>query len=199
MRTRFIVVALIVTGGVLSGCAFGDRQADMAYPPAPEESSMAAAAAPASTPRGAIYVGAFEDIRLDKTIVGNVRNGFGMKTAKVIPQRDVTVWVRDALVYELEAAGYTVVDGAAAPTGTAVLSGDILRAYCDVYFTYDGLVILRIEARNNGRALLNQSYSGTGSTGLNWAATGDSFSESLALALQAALQEFLADLGNLEI
>ena len=76
VQVRFLVVALIATGGLLSGCAFGDRQADMAYPPAPEHSSMAAVAAPATTPRGAVSVGVFEDIRLDKTVVGNVRNGF---------------------------------------------------------------------------------------------------------------------------
>jgi len=199
MRTRLLIVALIVAGGLLSGCAFGDRQAKLGYPPVADQGAMAAEAAPAPTSRGAVYVGAFEDARPDKTVVGNVRNGFGMKTAKVIPQRDVAAWVREALAWELEAAGYTVVVGAAAPSGVAALSGDILRAYCDMYFTYDGQIVLRIEASRDGQPLLNQSYAGSGSVGIAWAGTGDSFSESLGLALQEALQKFLADLGSRDI
>ena len=47
MRTRLLIVALIVTGGLLSGCAFGDRQAELGYPPAAEQGAMGAQAAPA--------------------------------------------------------------------------------------------------------------------------------------------------------
>jgi len=200
MRSRLLIVGIIIVGSLVSGCAFGDRQAKLGYPPIADDGAMAAQAAeavPAS--RGDVYIGAFSDIRPDKTVVGHVRNGFGMKTAKVLPQREVTAWVHDALAHELSAAGYTIVEGAAAPAGTTALSGDILRAYCDVYFTYDGQVVLRIEAQKDGQALLNQSYSGSGSAGVNWAATGDSFSESLSLALRQALQQFMADLGSRQI
>ncbi len=202
MRMRLLAAAVLVAGGLLSGCAFGDRQAALEYPPAADQGATDAnaaevPAAPAS--RGTVHVGDFEDIRPDRTIVGNVRNGFGMKTAKVIPQRGVSAWVRDALAWELDAAGYTVVDGATAPAGAAALSGDVLRAYCDMYFTYDGQVVLRIEARKDGQVLLNRSYSGSGSVGIAWAGTGDSFSESLGLALQEALRQFVADLGSQDI
>ena len=200
MRMRLLVVAILVAGGLLSGCAFGDRKAKLGYPPVADQGAIAANAAEATpAARGAVYIGEFNDFRPDKTIVGNVRNGFGMKTAKVIPQRDVAAWVREALAWELEAAGYTVVVGAAAPSGVAALSGDILRAYCDMYFTYDGQIVLRIEASRDGQPLLNQSYAGSGSVGIAWAGTGDSFSESLGLALQEALQKFLADLGSRDI
>ena len=199
MRIRVFTVIFLFAGGLLSGCAFGDRKAALDYPPVKEQSSGEAQAAPATQAGGTVIVETFSDIREDKTVVGNVRNGFGMKTAKVLPQRDVTDWVREAFIYELEAAGYTVVDGAAAPSGTAAVSGDILRAYCDMYFSYDGQVALRVEANKDGKVLLNQSYTGKGSVGISWAGTGDSFSESLSLALQAALQKVVADFGDLDI
>lgn len=199
MRSRILVVVAIVAAILGSGCAFGDRKAKLDYPPVEMQNAGEAQAAPASPARGVILIGDFNDIREDKTVVGHVRNGFGMKTAKVLPQKDVTIWVRDALAYELEAAGYTVVNGAAAPSEATSVSGDILRAYCDAYFTYDGLVVLRVEANRHGQALMNKSYTGNGSVGISWAGTGDSYSESLSLALQEALRKAVADLSELQI
>jgi hypothetical protein len=103
------------------------------------------------------------------------------------------------VAYELKLAGYRVEERAAAPADAIALSGDILCVYCSASFTYDGDVTLQVEAKRAGRHLLDRSYSGTGSAGANLAATGDSYSKSLSLALRAALQKVLVDLDGLGI
>ena len=200
MRINFFAAAVLIAGGLLSGCAFGERQASLGYPPAEDANAGGTAqAAPAPTARGTVYLETFNDVRSDKTVVGHVRNGFGMKTAEVVAQKDVPAWVREALVYELEAAGYRVQDGGDVPVGAATMSGDILRVYCDAYFTYDGEVTLRIETSKDGQALMNQTFTGTGSAGISWAATGDSYSQSLSLALRATLRQVLSVFDALDI
>lgn len=193
------IAVLLICGSLVAGCAFGERQARLGYPPVAGDGTMASAqAAPVvSSGRGIVKIGTFQDIRSQKKVVGHVRNGFGMKTAEVVPQRDVTEWVREALAYELKAAGYNVVEVASsmdAPT----ISGAIVRVYCDAYFTYDGEVTLSIETEKAGQRLAKNAYTGSGSAGMNWGATGDSYSESLSLALQMALRQFIAEFDLLE-
>lgn len=194
MHTIRLVVILAVAG-LGAGCAFGERHAELGYPPENGGGVVSTAeAAPAAGGRGTVYIGALQDIRPDKKVVGHVRNGFGMKTAEVVAQRDVPDWIRGALAAELEAAGYRVVDGAG-PADSATISGDIVRVYCDAYLTYDGEVTLRLFTVKAGDSLVSQTYTGHGSAGVSWAATGDSYSESLSLALQDVLRQFLAELN----
>jgi uncharacterized lipoprotein YajG len=188
---------LLIAGSLAAACAFGERQAHLGYPPEPDAALVSSAEA-ALASRGIVYIGNFGDVRSSKMIVGHVRNGFGMKTAEVVAQRDVPGWVREALAHELKASGYQVMDGVA-PEDGATISGDIIRVYCDAYFTYDGEVTLRMETGRAGQSLVKNVYTGTGSAGLNWGATGDSYSESLSMALQSALRKFIADLGQHEI
>ena len=193
-----VFVSACLLGLMVSGCAFGNREAALDYPPpAPTEVISSAQASTVPAARGTIYLADMEDLRPDKSVVGHVQNGFGMKTADVIAQREVPEWVRTALTYELEAAGFTVEEGDAAPSDATTLSGDIIRVYCSAYFEFDGEVTLRIEASKAGETLFDQSYSGTGSAGTNFAATGDGFSESLSLALRATLQQVVAQLADL--
>lgn len=193
------IAAILIVGGLAPGCAFGERQASLAYPPRVEDEALVSSAQAASAAgSGTVYIRNFSDLRPDKRIVGHVRNGFGMKTAEVVAQRDVPKWVHDALAHELKASGYQVLEGAA-PAGGATISGDIVRVYCDAYFTYDGEVTLRIEYGKAGQSLVQNVYKGTGSAGLNLAATGDSYSQSLSMALQSALRQFIADLGKHDI
>ena len=197
MNGTLRLTVLLIAGSLATGCAFGERQATLGYPPEPDATLVSSAeAAPAS--RGIVYIGNFSDIRSNKKVVGHVRNGFGMKTAEVVAQRDVPGWVREALAHELKESGYQVLDGVG-PDDVTTISGDIVRVYCDAYFTYDGEVSLRMETIKAGQNLLQRTYTGTGSAGLNWGATGDSYSESLSMALQSALRKFIADLGQQDI
>lgn len=193
------VAALVACVVSAAGCAFGTRQPTLVYPPAPVPGvSSAAQAAPRPAAKNvAIVVNAFGDQRSDKRNVGTVRNALGMRTADVVPTNGVPQWVTEAMRTELGSAGYTVASApapGAAPAGSVAVSGDVLNAFCDVYFSYTGQVSLLVKASRDGTVLLDRHYSGEGSAGLNVAATADSYAQSLALALADALRKFVADL-----
>ncbi len=194
------LISACLFGIALAGCAFGDRHAELDYPPS-EESGLvnSAQANPASESRGVVYLEDFRDMRLEKSSVGHISNLLGMRTAEVIAARDVSEWVRDAVAYELNVAGYRVEEDAAAPLDATILSGEILYVYCDALANYRGHVVLQVYARRRGRYLLDQKYRGFGSAGTNWAGTGDSYSQSLSLALRESLQKVLYDLNNVGI
>lgn len=197
-RIRFWSI-LSVLSLLLAGCAFGTRQPTLVYPPqaASGESGVAHAASAPAPEAVKIVLKQFSDQRSDKRVVGTVRNAFGMKTADVIPTNEVADWVTEAIRSELQKAGYTVVDeSTAAGPDSAVVSGEVLNVYCDMYFNYTGQVSLLARVHRGEKELLNQHYAGEGSAGLAWAATADSYSQSLAMALQSALHKFLPDLNR---
>lgn len=196
--TRLAAVVFCLAG--LSACAFGDRQANLTYPPAASDGAMAAdTTAPAAAgSRGQIFLATFSDLRPDKQLVGHVKNTYGMKTAKVLAQNDVRLWVEDAIAWELENAGYEVIRGTPdeAPGSGAVLSGDVIRVYCSAYFSYDGEVTVKATLTKNGDTLLDRAYTGQGSVGVNWAATGESYSQSLSLALRQAMIQLMSEINS---
>jgi len=187
---------LSVLAIALSGCAFGTRQPTLVYPSHTTSDATGIAHAAPAPKKIEIILVKFADQRADTNAVGTVRNGFGMKTADVIPTNDVADWVTDAIRSELTGLGYTVVSNpAAADADSAVtVSGAILNVYCDVYFNYTGQVSLIAMVTRGGKPLLDKHYSGEGSAGTNWAATAESYSESLALALEDALRKFIPEL-----
>ncbi len=189
---------LIVT--ILSGCAFGTRRPTLTYPPASEEpaAAVAQAAVPVAAKNMTVVLASFRDERSDKSTVGTVRNGFGMRTADVVPNNTVSEWVTQAVATELRSNGYKVVSGTASDPkdpNALWLSGDVLNVFCDMYFSYTGQVSLLAKGRNAQGELFTKHYAGEGTAGIAWAATGDSFAQSLALALRDALNKLMADLN----
>ena len=104
---------------VTNGCAFGTRQATLEYPPkklaetyAREQTSLSPSA---NIPK--IVLIPLTDERADKVNVGEVQNGWGMRTADVMSKNDVVPWINDAIKLELERAGYAVgVRGGGSPS-----------------------------------------------------------------------------------
>lgn len=195
----FHIGIYLLTIAVLSGCAFGTRQANLIYPPAPEAGAAipAAQAQPPARKASSIYVANFRDERTDKSTVGTVRNGFGMRTADVVPTGSVSDWVTQGMTRELRASGYTVVTkpaGDAVDPGAYLVSGDVLNVFCDMYMSYTGQVSLLVKASLDGTEVMTKHYAGEGSAGIAWAATGESYAQSLALALRDALRKFIAEL-----
>ena len=185
---------------LLAGCAFGTRNATLIYPPAAASRAVPVAqAAPNPTPKNVqIVLDPFSDQRSDKKVVGTMRNGFGMRTADVIAKNSVPDWVTQAMKMELENSGYTVMTGSSdsAAGANAVVSGEILNLFCDMYMSYTGQVSLLAKVTKAGKDVLNKHYSGEGSAGLAIAGTSESFAQSLALALAVAVKQFVADLDK---
>jgi hypothetical protein len=192
----------LVAVTLLAGCAFGTRQPTLIYPPAAESSAIPAAQAAAKpAPKNMqIILNPFIDQRADKKVVGTVRNGFGMRTAEVIPTNNVADWVMQAMKMELQNSGYVVTTGTTSgdtlPGASAVVSGEILNVFCDMYFSYTGQISLLAKVSKAGKDVLNRNYSGEGSAGIAWGGTAESYAQSLALALASAVKQFVSELDK---
>lgn len=183
----------------LSGCAFGTRNATLIYPPKPESHTgpVAQAAAAPAAKNIALVLAPFSDERTDKKVIGTMRNGFGMRTADVVAMNSVPEWVTQAIKTELENSGYSVATGAASGNGAgAVVSGEVLNVFCDMYMNYTGQVSLLAKASKDGKEVLNKHYSGEGSAGVAFAGTAESFGRSLSLALAVAVKQFVSELDK---
>ena len=197
LRCTTTLVAVIF----LAGCAFGTRNATLIYPPKAESGAVPVAqAATRPAPKNVqIVLGPFSDQRTDKKVVGTMRNGFGMRTADVVAMNSVPDWVAQAIKMELEDSGYsvaTVAGGDSAAGASAVVSGEILNVFCDMYMSYTGQVSLLARVSKGGKEVLNKHYSGEGSAGLAFAGTAESFAQSLSLALAVAVKQFVAELDR---
>lgn len=199
MKTRTAIVAIAVVT-LLNACAFGTRTANLSYPPDEDDgggliSSAKAAEAPSGQAQQVRL--SVTDERSKRERIGNVRNTFGMDTADVVTNDDVQAWVDEALMVELENAGYEIVRSTDPVVNDDViaLDAEILEVYCDVYLTYDGDVSLLVTLEREGQEPVKRQFEGEGSVGLNWAATAASYSESLALALQDAISEILVEVA----
>lgn len=187
-----------VAVALLTACAFGTRNATLLYPPKGDAGVVPAAQAAVATPapaKRAVTLVTFVDQRTDKNAVGTMRNGFGMRTADVLASNSVTNWVTQAVKLELEKRGYAVTLGAPQAAG-AVVTGEVLKVFCDMYMSYTGQVSLRMQLSRDGQGLITRNYDGEGSAGIAFAGTAESFAESLSRALAAALKPLIADLDG---
>lgn len=173
-----------------AACAFGNRHPNLHYPPAGEpQGPVAVVTLSPEAPAVAVRV---TDMRQgSRTTVGEVRNGFGMHTADVEIQQDPVVWVKEALERELTVQGFRVVQ---AEGESGLLSSELVALHCDAYLSYAAEVSLRVEFKTGQTAIPPVVYVGHGSAGVNMAASEDSYSESLALALQDAARQVAAQL-----
>lgn len=176
-RYRGVALAVLVSVAFLTGCAFGTRNTTLIYPPssASGQTSIAHADTKPIPKNIQIVVKPFTDQRSDKKVVGTVRNGFGARTADVIPTNSVADWVTQAVTTELKNDGYNVTSGTPSENSestSAIVSGEILNVFCDMYFSYTGQVSLITRVNKDGKELLNKHYAGEGSAGLAVAGTG---------------------------
>ena len=196
------VSALVLSAASHSGCVLGTREPTLYYPPKAEADAVPAAQAAAKPVTKTVHVVLvpFADQRSDKKVVGTTRNAYGMKMADVIPKNSVPDWVTQALKTELQNDGYVVqgrTPGDEGPASrSAIISGEVLNVFCDMYLEYTGQVSLLVRVKRDGKELLNKHYAGEGSAGLAWAATEESYAQSLALALSSAIQKFVRDLDQ---
>lgn len=145
-----------------------------------------------------IVVISLQDKRPEGKLIGEVLNGYGIRTASVNAGNEVNRWVTDAIKWELEKAGYQV-KGAEHPDGVQdqlVLSGEVARVFCTAYMTYKGEVGFAVKLEMNGEVILRKRYLGTSNSGLNWAMTAKSYNRILGLALKDAVSKFIWDLRD---
>lgn len=182
----------------LPSCAFGDSTASLYYPPqevveqSTDEADAPAVDAASLVSRPAVFVGTIEDTRIDKRMVGELRNGWGMHTADVLTDDDGGQWVQGALRHEFAARGYEVV--ADPKAGALQVTGELQRTESQANFSYEGEVTVAVRVTRDGTEVLGRRFVGKGDGGVNWAARGVSFSEALALSLHDALRQLFEEL-----
>lgn len=186
---------LLLVLNFLSGCAFGERQATLVYPPETENGQPINQLQISSPKKVQVILGEFEDNRTDKTRVGTVRNGLGMETADVVTSNSVSGWVMDAVREELKNNGYTIINSSDQSDTSVKISGEVLNVFCDMYLNYSGEVSIYMNVSKNEEKLFHKLYSGEGSAGIAMAGTGTSFSKSLSLALSSLLNDFIGELN----
>lgn len=182
----WVVYALLLVA--MSGCAFGTRTVALN----PVTTSLALDAAGQR-----VYVEVLDkrDAAL-KPVVGHVKNGFGMKTADVVGDKEVTVWVRDSLVAELKRSGALIsVEPTTRDGRTSKIAVDIQVCYAQAYWNYGGEVRVALTVSQDQTALINgKMYSVTAQLGTNFGATAESYQRVLELAMDALLQQMLPDI-----
>ncbi len=140
----FIIILSVI---FLSGCAFATRKTFLEYN----------AITPVRNPNNVtIEVVPFEDDRPNKDTIGNVKNIFGVKTANILSEVNISQWITDALKSELENAGYKIVE-----KGTRnKIQGIVMKVYCNTLVDYEGEVIIKVSLKHGNNILLDKVYSG---------------------------------------
>lgn len=186
MRKNVSVMLVVLTVG-LGGCAFGNRHVAMKYAPEVQDDGQRSSTAQE------IVILPFEDSRPFEH-VGNVKNGFGMKTAKVKADGDVKEWVVSAISVELVEDGYTVLDQE--EPGVLTMSGNITNVYCTAYGDYRGEIGLFVAVLLDGREIYSRKYDNEVQGGMNWGASSKSFHKILNAVLAETVTEIVWDLNS---
>lgn len=203
MLSRLRVLQVVGLGLLLSSlcsCAFGNRHVTLNYPPQKQSESAGPAIAEAAVqPNGkSIVLMQFVDQRSNKSVIGEVRNGYGMRTADVVVENDVSGWLTNAVRMELEKAGYkvTLTSNKNDALSNIAIGGEVLHVYCTAMMTYEGEVSFFAQLQKDGKEILRKRYTGKGSAGLNWGAASESYGNSLSEALSIAIRELVADVNS---
>ncbi|MFA4889845.1 MAG: YajG family lipoprotein [Candidatus Omnitrophota bacterium] len=181
---RFFVA--IVAIAMFSGCAFGNRYISLQYQPV---TTLSVAI------KQNVAIVKFTDTR-EKPELGEMRNGYGMKTADVLAKdQDVGAWVANALSDELIRAGYNVqkFSDAAPSDAEVVISGSVPEAYVKMYMTYSGTVRVSVTVTKSGVVVLNKEYTGHARGLAMLCSTGD-YENMLKRALQDIMKKMIPDI-----
>ncbi len=180
-KFKFIGFAVLVAVS-FAGCAFGTRHPLLSYTP------VSTSAQPRNI---TIYVETFKDERTEKNVIGNVRNGWGLKTADVVTDTSVSEWITNALKAELGNGGYVV----AKDRVELAAGGEVITVYCDSFLQYEGTVTLGVVLKRNAEVLIDKKYTGK-ATNLNWASTAKSYGATLELSLQNTMKQIISDINQ---
>ena len=179
-RIAFLLLAICF---IISGCAFGTRRPILKY-------TIGTISKPQNNIN--IFVDTFIDDRLDKEVIGHVRNGYGMKTAKVVTVTSISDWVSEAMKAELQNSGYTVTTD---PNTNNIVEGEVIKVYCDSYMTYDGEVGIEVTLKKNGEEIFSRKYLGKDES-INMACRAKSYGITLERCLQKALVDAVHDIDR---
>ncbi len=181
-RLYFFVYFIAIV--LINGCAYTDARVNLTYEPVTVLSR-------ADHYSDRVLVQKFEDIRINKKIIGEVRNLKGKKTADVlIDKGDPSSWITDALIKELKKSGLDVmptvnIDNNA---NSLMISGAISELFISVNldFMYRCTVRANIQVMRNSNFLLDKNFVGKGEAEAKWG-----YAEERETAVKSSLQNLM--------
>lgn len=184
MKSRVIRILLVTALTLpmlvsMSGCAFGDRHIALKY----------AAVGEVGSPKNQkVGITQFQDLRETKE-VGEVRNAYGFKTAKVVADNQhVGAWVANAMSEELAQQGFEVekFSDVIPPNYEIQIGGVVTEAYTKMYFNATARITINVNITKSGVSVLSKEYSGKKAVAAMFVSPGEYES-----AMQGALQDLM--------
>lgn len=189
--SRLIVAATFAVAATASGCAFGNRQVNLTY----------AASLPAASTQpptwGRVAVARFRDARDPKqgtgSLLGKVRNGYGMPTASVLANQDPILWVNEGVARALVAQGLTVerVDAESGPPEVPTITGAVTRVSGGMYMSMDANISADLAIEQGGRSVSTVACRGQAKK-VAWTASTDEY----RTVFEAAMTDFATQCGS---
>jgi uncharacterized lipoprotein len=181
-----LLSALLALGA--SGCALTSENVDLAY--VPQTGVVAQAGA-----RDVAVDVKVADQRPDKSRkVSSKKNGFGMETAPILANEDVTVTVRRAMEQELQARGFTLGGDAAVS-----VAADLIRLWNDHkmgFFSGDAMAEMQMSVAvkdRGGRGVYSRLIQVQGAETNTMLATGNNARLALNDALAKCMKALFDD------
>jgi hypothetical protein len=179
-----MTVAMFVTCAA-TGCAFGTRHVNLTYGPNVDGAKQRAI-------HGHIAVARLRDGRTSEdgtgTLLGKVRNTYGMPTASVEANQDPVVWVNEAIARALSSHGFKVekVETAATAGGLPTVSGTVERVSGGMYWNMDAHVRTDLAVEQGGAQLFSQRCEGEAKQG-----AGTASAEAYREVFEHALDDYV--------
>lgn len=187
-RYGAVAALLTVLSVVTGGCAFGTRHVNLTYPP------TLPATPPTPPTFGRVAVARFEDARSQAqgtgSLLGKVRNGYGMPTASVLANQDPVLWVNEGVARALVAQGLTVERVVAPPDGVPTVTGRVTRASGGMYATMDANVSADLAIEHQGQTVATLSCAGTARK-MAWTVSAEEYRS----IFEAAMGDFASSCG----
>lgn len=187
IRKRQMVYLLVLVALIANGCAFGAR--NIALNPVNIDNTYNLS--------GKKFLLSLTDNRDTalKPVVGHVKNGYGMKTAEVLADKDASLWVKENIEKELIRNGATTLQSIDKNVADNKIDIELLVCYAQAYWNYGAEVKAKASLTNTDKVvILNKEYSGKATLGTNWAAAAESYQKVLELAMKNFLEKMMPDL-----
>lgn len=182
----FLVPLVLATMNL--GCAFIPRHIALTY------ETVTTTTADGAKP---VALAQFEDTREKKNVVGEVRNGWGIRTANVvIGEQDPGGWLANALASELERAGVRVEKVADTATADApvVVTGSLDEFFIRHRFaSFPCTIRVQVQVSSSGVPLLNKTYAVTEKGGNFWGGSVKEYERVSRAALQSLMRKIVPD------
>lgn len=179
-----LMLALLVAGG----CYPYERHVQLTY-------AALAGAGPRFDGAGQpVTVTPFLDQRANRNVIGHISSAVVVTAPDVTADNDPGQWVAGAIRGELAHEQYKVAPAGQNPAnGTYMVSGSVVKAFCNAAGNYTADVVFNAQVRRDGQTIFAKQYAGHADKGTMVAASPEVMADTLNEALGHAVDQFVTD------